>query len=80
VRASFRRQGREIDDELTQLLRAASRSNPLETIFRLRALTEIAQQTGTAALLKIAAGTTENRTTEARSQVVPIGQGRSRVG
>lgn len=80
MRASFRRQGREIDEELTQLLRAASRSTPLETIFRLRALTEIAQQTGTGALLKIAAGAAASRTTQPRSRVVPIDQGRSRVG
>lgn len=43
-----------IDSELTALLAAAARPTTLETIFRLRALAEIAEEATTTTLIRLA--------------------------
>lgn len=59
----------EIDSELTALLAAATRPTNLETVFRLRALTEIADQAATTTLIRLASELAKHRAGSGASTV-----------
>ena len=64
-----RRRPPEIYSELTALLAAATRPTSLETVFRLRALTEIADRAGTTTLIRLASELAKHRAGSGSSTV-----------
>lgn len=69
MRNRSRRWPPEIYSELTALLAAATRPTSLETVFRLRALTEIADRAGTTTLIRLASELAKHRAGSGSSTV-----------
>lgn len=69
MRNRSRRRPPEIYSELTALLAAATRPTSLETVFRLRALTETADRAGTTTLIRLASELAKHRAGSGSSTV-----------